>query len=62
MKKTICDYCGEEIKEPFEDFRGDLDCNNLAVIEVKPILLNQTTSKIENPDLCRQCILRVLRG
>ena len=45
MKKTICDYCGEEIKEPFNDFRGDLDPKNLAIIQVKPILLNQTTSK-----------------
>ena len=62
MKKTICDYCGKEIKETFKDYRGDLDARNLAIIEVKPILLNQTDNRIENPDLCRECIIKVLRG
>jgi hypothetical protein len=62
MKKTICDYCGREIKETFRDYRGDLDSANLAVIEIKPILLNRTTDVINNPDLCRECIIKVLRG
>lgn len=62
MRKTICDYCGKEIKEPFSDFRGDLDAQNLAIIEVKPILLNQTTNRIKNPDLCKECIIKVLHG
>ena len=60
--KIVCDYCGKEIKEPFPDYRGDLDSENLAVIEIRPILLNQTEKKINNPDLCRECIINVLRG
>ncbi len=62
MRKIICDYCGREIKEHFKDYRGDLDSHNLAVIEIRPILLNQTTSEIDDPDLCRECIIKVLRG
>jgi len=61
MTKIICDYCGEEIKKRFKDYRGDLDSENLAIIEVKPILLNQTHSKIDNPDLCIACIIEVIR-
>ena len=60
--KIICDYCGIEIKEPFHDYRGDLDSKNLAIIEVKPKLLNRTTNTICNPDLCRKCIIKILRG
>lgn len=62
MTKTVCDYCGREIKEPFHDYRGDLDSENLAIIEIKPIMLNKTSSKIDNPDLCRGCIIKILRG
>jgi len=62
MTKTVCDYCGKEIKERFADYRGDLDSRNLAVIEIKPTLLNRTVDKIKNPDLCRKCIIKVLRG
>ncbi|MFX1452440.1 MAG: hypothetical protein ACFFCM_16490 [Promethearchaeota archaeon] len=62
MTQVVCDYWGKVIKEPFSDYRGDLDSKNLAVIEIKPTLLNQTTKKIENPDLCRECIIKVLRG
>lgn len=62
MTKTICDYCGNEIKKPSGEFTGDLDCKNLAVVRVKPLLLNQTDSYIDNPDLCRECIIKVLRG
>ncbi len=62
MTKVICDYCGYEIKERFKDYRGDLDGNNLAVIEIKPILLNKTTIQIHNPDLCRNCIIKILEG
>ncbi len=60
--RTVCDYCDREIREPFRDYRGDLDSRNLAIIEIKPILLNQTTRKISNPDLCRECIIKVLRN
>lgn len=62
MTKTVCDYCGAEIKEPFRDYRGDLDAKNLAIIEIRPTLLNQTVSEIDNPDLCRACIIKILRG
>jgi len=62
MTKVICDYCGKEIKESFKDYRGDLDGENLAAIEIKPIFLNRTTDKILNPDLCKECIIKVLRG
>ncbi len=62
MKKTMCDYCGKEIKEPFMNFRGDLDGDHLAVIEIKPTRLNSTQGNISNPDLCRECIIEVLRG
>lgn len=62
MKQIICDYCGGVIKERFKDYRGDLDNENLAVIEIRPILLNQTTNAIAYPDLCRECIINVLRG
>lgn len=62
MTKIICDYCGEEIKESFEDYRGDLDNRNLAIIRITPVLLNQTDNRIDNPDLCRECIIKVLRG
>lgn len=59
--KIVCDYCGREIK-PVKDWRGDLDEENLAVIEIRPIFLNRTVDKISNPDLCRECIIKVLRG
>ena len=62
MKKTICDYCDREINEPFSDFRGDLDGDHLAVIEIKPIALNSPQGNISHPDLCRECIIKVLRG
>ena len=62
MTKTVCDYCGREVKEHFKDYRGDLDAKNLAIIEIKPTFLNRTVDKIDNPDLCRECIIRVLNG
>ena len=62
MKKIICDYCGNEIKEFFEDYRGDLDGKNLAAIKIKPLWLNQTTHTIDHPDLCKECIIKVLKG
>ena len=61
MTKVICDYCGTEIKKPVREVVGDLDSRNLAIIEIKPILLNQTDSKIGNPDLCIECIIKVLK-
>ena len=62
MKKTICDYCGAEIKECLTDYRGDLDEKNLAAIKIKPLWLNRTTDTLDNPDLCKGCIMKVLRG
>lgn len=62
MKKTICDYCGEEIKEPFRDYRGDLDTDHLAIIEIKPVTINSSQGNVKNPDLCRECIIKVLRN
>lgn len=61
MTKITCDYCGREINPNKKEFTGDLDDSNLAVIKVEPLLLNQTTSKINNPDLCRECIIKVLK-
>ena len=57
MKKTICDYCGKEIERRSNEFTGDLDGRNLAVIKVEPLLLNQTDSKIDNPDFSLNCFL-----
>ena len=34
MTRTVCDYCGKEVKEPFHDYRGDLDGDHLAVSSV----------------------------
>lgn len=62
MKQIICNYCGEVINESFSDYRGDLDSHNLACIEIKPRLLNKTDTKIDNPDLCRTCIIKALKG
>ena len=63
MKQTICDYCGEGVNFPTNrEITGDLDPRNLAVIRIQPILLNKTDSKINNPDLCRECIIKVLKG
>lgn len=61
MKKTICDYCGKGVNFPANrEITGDLDAKNLAVIEVKPKLLNRTDNRISNPDLCIECIIKVL--
>ena len=61
--KTICDYCGKEIKEPFKDFRGDLAKDALACIEIKPTLLNRDGyNMLHDPDLCRECIITILRN
>ena len=60
--KIICDYCGEEVKETFSDYRGDLNGEHLAIIEIKPVLLKCTDSKVVDPDLCRKCIIKALRG
>lgn len=62
MTKTVCDYCGKEIKKSFEDYRGDLDEKNLAAIKIEPLWLNRTTDTIDNPDLCKECIIKVLKG
>ena len=62
MKQTICDYCGKAIKEEFKDYRGDLAKDALACIEIKPTLLNKSVDVIHDPDLCRECIIKVLRG
>lgn len=62
MTKTLCDYCGKEIKNSETEFTGDLDNRNLAVIRVEPILLNQTDSKIDRPDLCVACIIKTLKN
>lgn len=63
MKKTVCDYCGEDVNFPTNrEVTGDLDSRNLAVIKVEPMLLNETDSRIEFPDLCLECIIKVLRG
>ena len=62
MKQTICDYCGNKINEDFVDYRGDLAKDALACIEIKPTLLNKSVDIIHNPDLCRECIIKVLRG
>ncbi len=61
MLKKICDYCGKEIKSNEKEFTGDFDSRNLAVIKVEPLLLNQTDSKIDNPDLCVECIIEIIR-
>jgi len=60
--KTICDYCDKQIVEPFSDYRGDLDGDHLVVMEVKPMTMNSSQGNISNPDLCRECIINVLRG
>ncbi len=62
MKKTICDYCGAEIKEPFKDYRGDLDRDHLVVVEIKPTTMNSSQGNLSHPDLCRKCIIKVLKG
>ena len=63
MKQTICDYCGRGVNVPTNrEVTGDLDAKNLAIIEVRPILLNRTDSTISHPDLCIECIIKVLRG
>ena len=63
MKQTICDYCGRGVNFPTNrEITGDLDTSNLAVIEVRPRLLNQTHRKIVNPDLCIECIIKVLKS
>ena len=62
MKQTICDYCGNIIKEEFKDYRGDLAKDTLACIKIEPTLLNKSVHVIHNPDLCRKCIIKVLRG
>ena len=61
-KQVICDNCGAVIKEQFDDYHGDLSPSVLAVIKIKPVLLNRTNDVIENPDLCRACIIRTLKG
>ena len=62
MIKTVCDYCGKGVNFPTNrEVTGDLDSRNLAVIEVRPRLLNKTGSKISNPDLCIECIIKVLQ-
>ena len=63
MKQTICDYCGKGVNFPTNrEVVGDLDAKNLDVVEIKPILLNKTDSKIDNHDLCISCIIKVLKG
>ncbi len=61
-KQTICDYCGRVIKEPFHDYRGDLDSDCLVCLDVKITSLNSSKGNSNNPDLCRECIINVLRG
>jgi len=63
MQKPICDYCGKEILDSKNlGIIGDLDSKNSAMIEVKPILLCRADDRIEHPDLCRDCIIKALRG
>jgi len=68
MQQIICDYCGKVINELFEDYRGDLDSSNLATLDIK-VWLNKTKEElkpfseiIDNADLCRECIIKVLKG
>lgn len=63
MKQTICDYCGQGVNFPTNrEVTGDLDARNLATVEVRPKFLNKTDSIIKNPDLCIECIIKVLRS
>ena len=61
-RQTICDCCGKVIKEPFADYRGDINPDCLIVLEVKPISINSTKGIVHDPDLCRGCIINTLRG
>ena len=62
MKQIVCDYCEKVIKEPFTNYRGDLDNSTCAIIDITPRNLNKTSTHISKPDLCRECIIRVLQG
>ncbi len=63
MRQTTCDYCGGVVNLPLNrKVTGDLDNKNSAVIEVIPKLLNQPRRKIDNPDLCIECIIKILTG
>ena len=60
--QTVCDYCGKVINELFRGYRGDLDSDCLAVIEVRVVSLNSSRKYPDKPDLCRECIIKTLRG